>query len=123
MGDKLKTDKTLKPETPGQARAWQKNKKRYLQAGLCHTCAAQAAWGHQVGFSFRSSREWPEQDRKIKPPCPECATIVANFPEAAAEGSQWRKLPKRKSEGPTDQTHKITPGKAVGPLRISHTPR
>lgn len=39
------------PETLSQASTWEKVKARYLQAGACDRCAAQVAWGHQVGFA------------------------------------------------------------------------
>jgi len=47
---------------------WEARKRRYLRLGLCHRCAAQAAWGHQLGFS------------QSKPPCPDCQPIVDTFP-------------------------------------------
>jgi hypothetical protein len=50
----------LTPETAYQAIAWDRNKFRYLRVGWCHTCAAQAAWGHQLGF------------RRVRPPCEAC---------------------------------------------------
>lgn len=52
-----------RPETPRQAQHWETVKNRYLQAGLCRRCAAQAAWGHQCGF------------RLIHPPCQVCRAI------------------------------------------------
>lgn len=39
------------PETLRQAQTWDAVKVRYLRAGFCEVCAAQAAWGHQLGFS------------------------------------------------------------------------
>lgn len=49
--------KTDVPETVSQAINWQTVKTRYLRAGLCEGCAAQAAYGHQLSF------------RRINPPC------------------------------------------------------
>jgi hypothetical protein len=59
------------PETMAQAVQWEKTKRRYLRAGLCHRCAAQAAWAHQPGAGG-----W----KIINPPCPQCAELVAIFP-------------------------------------------
>lgn len=70
--------KSARPETMSQAVTWQRAKRRYVAAGVCDVCAAQAAWGHQCGFS------------SIKPPCPVCAGLVATFPTRAV--GPWRKL-------------------------------
>jgi hypothetical protein len=70
----------VQPESIAQARTWERKNKRYRRAGLCHTCASQAAWGHQCGFG------------KITDPCPECLPIVAAFPTPGPRGSKWRKL-------------------------------
>jgi hypothetical protein len=64
------------PETLSQARTWERCKGIYLDAGLCHACACQAAWGHQLGF------------RTVKPPCEACAPVVASFP--VPKGRVWR---------------------------------
>jgi hypothetical protein len=45
------SDASRRPETTSQALMWDEVKGRYLSAGLCHGCAAQAAWGHQIGFA------------------------------------------------------------------------
>lgn len=66
------------PETPAQAAAWTVAKARYTRAGLCPRCAAQGAWGHQLGFS------------NVKPPCDQCQPIVATFPQRAS--ASWSKL-------------------------------
>lgn len=64
-----------------QARAFDRKKKRYRRLGLCQPCAAQAAWGHQVGFG----------KGRINDPCAKCAPIVAGFPDAGPTDSKWRK--------------------------------
>lgn len=69
--------KSGRPETVRQAANWDCNKGRYLRQGLCGTCAAQAAWGHQIGFT------------RSRPPCHACVPAVAGFPTEAANG--WRK--------------------------------
>jgi hypothetical protein len=50
------------PETLRQARRWDETAARYRTRGLDPVCAAQLAWGHQVGFS------------QVHPVCDECAT-------------------------------------------------
>ena len=67
------------PETKAQARAHARKQKRYRRLGLCHACAAQAAWGHQCGF------------QKIHDPCPACQGTVDAFPTPGPRGSKWRK--------------------------------
>jgi hypothetical protein len=64
------------PETMRQAKTWQVHNNRYVDLGLCYACAAQAGYGHQLGFS------------RINPPCEVCAPIVATFPFAAV--APWR---------------------------------
>lgn len=76
IAEKVKA-KADRPETMTQAIRWQTNKNHYVVTlGLCHVCAAQAAFGHQVGFT------------RINQPCPDCATVVAGLPDKAANG--WR---------------------------------
>ncbi len=55
-------------ETHRQASTWQNVKNKYLNRGLCHPCAGQAAWGHQNGFS------------SIHEPCLACQPVVDNLP-------------------------------------------
>jgi hypothetical protein len=71
-----------------QAKTWENVKNRYLAAGLCTRCAAQAAYGHQLAFS------------RIRPPCGDCAAIVAEFPIQAT--TVWRRLadPSRQTPRP-----------------------
>lgn len=80
------TAKRARPETLQQARTWERTKGRYLAAGLCHACAAQAAWGHQCGFTG------------IKPPCAACTPLVAAFPTPAV--APWRKLLRQNTRFP-----------------------
>lgn len=68
------------PETIGQARVWQRKQGRYELAGLCPTCASQAAWGHALGF------------QKIKNPCSQCQPFVSRFDTPGPRGSKWRKI-------------------------------
>lgn len=89
------------PETLAQARTWEIVKGNYLADGLCYPCAAQAAWGHQAGWSG------------IRPPCDDCAPVVAGFPVAA--GGHWRRWPKgdrrpvRGAGKAADAGHSLTP--------------
>jgi hypothetical protein len=64
------------PETITQAKAWMTVKNIYLELGLCEGCAAQAAWGHQCGFTV------------IHPPCNDCMQVIAAFPVEKPNG--WR---------------------------------
>jgi hypothetical protein len=69
------------PETQSQAEEWERTKSRYVNDGLCHKCAAQAAWAHQT-----RSGGWSA----INPPCPNCLVVVAQLP-LATTNSAWRK--------------------------------
>ena len=108
-----KTRPSDRTETMRQARTWDMVKTKYVAAGLCHKCAAQAAWGHQLGFGFRSTRNWPDEDRGIKPPCETCAPIVATFPVPAGTGSPWRRF-ERGVQG-SDANHTSGSGCRSGP--------
>lgn len=96
-----------KPETVAQAIVWDVVKAKYVADGLCHACAGQAAYGHQLGWHYKSNRPWPDADRGIKPPCEQCAPIVATFP-IEIPGSPWRRWPKG------DRRPGNTSGRAVG---------
>lgn len=74
-------------ETPRQARTFSTVKGHYLTLGLCSPCAAQAAFGHQLGFS------------RSKPPCNSCRAIIASFP--VEEPGPWRsRSPRRGASAP-----------------------
>ena len=77
---RLEVRRAEKPETLGQARVWQRKSGRYQIAGLCHRCAAQAAYGHAEGF------------QNIKDPCETCQPTVDGFPTPGPRGSKWRKI-------------------------------
>lgn len=79
--DAPRSVKGKRVETLRQAQTFDYNKNHYVKLGLCSPCAAQAAWGHQLGFS------------KSKPPCQECRPLVACFP--VKEASNWRSLSPR----------------------------
>jgi hypothetical protein len=64
------TRKPTRPETLRQAQVWEGVKHRYVLAGLCDRCAAQAAWGHQWGAGG-----W----RVLRSPCTGCFEIVGLF--------------------------------------------
>lgn len=70
---------SAKVETFRQAQRWDAIKSHYRKLGLCHRCAAQAAYGSQDGFST------------VHPPCPDCLPIIATFPTVKTNG--WRSLP------------------------------
>lgn len=73
--------KTATPETPAQVAEWTRRNSQYAEALGCYRCAAQLAWGHQVGFG-----------RLEHQPCDDCAPLVAAFPQPT--GGAWRALPR-----------------------------
>lgn len=93
----------MSTETPTAAASWERRKARYLRAGICHGCAAQAAYGHAHGFA------------QVHPPCGSCRPVVATLPVPAANG--WRKTAGRKP--PADLRARGTGRCAVPP----HAPR
>jgi hypothetical protein len=89
-------------ETMRQAQRWGVIKFRYVDAGLCDRCAAQAAWGHQD-----NAGGWDD----LQPPCGRCVFVVRGFPMPTTN-LLWRKFdrpqdPKRTGAAP------LTPGEAV----------
>ncbi len=68
--------KSKKVETFWQAGTFDSTKRHYVRLGLCYPCAAQAAWGHQLGFS------------EIHQPCHECQSLVDTFPRVRP--GRWR---------------------------------
>jgi len=72
----------VKPESIRQAQRWDVVKTRYVNAGLCGRCAAQAAWGHQSGGGG-----WDT----LHQPCRDCAPVVSALPEPTIN-PQWRKF-------------------------------
>lgn len=71
---------SLRPETLRQARLWEEVKRKYVRAGLCDRCAAQAAWAHQSGAGG-----WD----RIHPPCWICRDLVAFLPYTTSN-PLWR---------------------------------
>lgn len=69
------------PESPGQARLWDRTFDWYQAAGLCARCASQAAWGHQIGWT------------QVHAPCDRCTCVVSTFPLEQMGG--WRSVPKQ----------------------------
>ena len=65
------------PETAAQVASWERVKRHALDYGLCDRCAAQMAWGAQLGFT-----------RVEHPPCPVCVPLVEALPNAKPNG--WR---------------------------------
>ncbi len=77
-----------RPETIEQAKRWDVQKSRALAQGLCSRCAAQYAWGLQVGFT------------RSHPPCSSCAVIIgAVVGEGRPNG--WRNM-RLENIAPTD---------------------
>jgi hypothetical protein len=74
------------------AASWQTRVNKYLALGLCDSCAAQAAYGHQSGFGpHEHVRSGHMAIESVRPPCDRCTPIVAAFPVEAA--GAWRKHP------------------------------
>jgi hypothetical protein len=73
------------PESPSQAKEFDRRKRAYRDAGLCHACAAQAAFGHQMGFL------------QVHPPCASCVPVVTGFPYPAE--NSWRRFRRGRSLG------------------------
>ncbi|MBE1551503.1 hypothetical protein GGC64_005563 [Mycobacterium sp. OAS707] len=70
------------PETIRQAKRWDHTKQAYINEGLCHRCAAHAAWGHQ-----NNAGGW----NKLPGPCEECGPRVRDFP-VPTTNPMWRKF-------------------------------
>lgn len=73
-------DLKSKPETLSQAISWGLVKNKYLLEKLCHRDAAQAAWGHQNGFT------------QIKDPCDKCQGIqlsIEMIERHGVRGQNW----------------------------------
>lgn len=66
------------PETLREARRWTVRNTQYINIGLCFKCAAQAAYGHQLGFL------------RANDPCVICTALVDRFPRQ--EAGAWRSL-------------------------------
>jgi hypothetical protein len=82
----VRAESRPQPETLEQAMHWQKMKGAYLLRGLCHKCAAQAAYGHQ-----RGAGGW----KVLHPPCPDCAGIVEMF-AYATPNPFWRSMSRKR---------------------------
>ena len=79
----VKSSLSTRPETQQMALQWERTKRRYLSGGLCHKCAAQAAWAHQPGAGG-----WT----LIRPPCPACAELMAAAFPYATTNPLWRSV-------------------------------
>ena len=88
------------PETLGQAKAWEEVKGQYLVRGLCHRCAALAAYGHQLGH------------RAVDLPCTVCRPIVDSFDLSA--GGTWRKASRALLRAPVNPSSS-RPSAEIGP--------
>lgn len=78
------------PETIRQARTWVTTKGHYLELGLCSTCAAQAAYGHQLGFG------------RANPPCASCLPVILSLP--VNELGEWRSSSPRRADAGSVRT-------------------
>jgi hypothetical protein len=73
---------TAVPETLRQARRWDEMAAQYLRTGMHDVCAAQMAWGRQLGMS------------KVRPACDECARM-RSLPGSAGPTSSDPATPRR----------------------------
>jgi hypothetical protein len=90
------------PETKRQAQRWDITKHRYVGAGLCERCAAQAAWGHQD-----NAGGWHD----LRPPCAGCASVVSGLP-VRTTNPLWRKF-SRPQDYKRNGAAPVTLGEAV----------
>lgn len=89
-------------ETMRQAQRWDAIKLRYMDAGLCDRCAAQAAWGHQD-----NAGGWDD----LQAPCGRCAFMVRGFP-VPTTNPLWRKF-ERPQDHKRNGAAPLTPGEGV----------
>ncbi len=102
--------KRQQPEMMRQARRWDAVKLRYLDAGLCDGCAAQAAWGHQD-----NAGRWND----LHPPCDGCAPVVRDF-SVPTPNPLWRKF-ERPQDHLRNRAAPVTPGEAVEDIDGLHS--
>jgi len=100
--------KAQRTETLSQAQRFDVQRSRAAGAGLCDVCAAQYAWGLQIGFSHS------------RPPCSKCAVIVgATVGEVRLNG--WRNMRLRNigtaDTGERPHSHQ---SRAVTPEKYAH---
>lgn len=93
------------PESPRQAQWWGILLARYLRAGLCRTCAAQAAYGHQHGRMA------------VEPPCDGCRPVLDLFPLPQVNG--WRSLPPHGAQTDRGTTTRSTTGVLRSPRMLT----
>ena len=74
---------TAVPETLRQARRFDEMATRYRRAGLHDACAAQVAWGRQLGAS------------KVRAACDECAARIRSLPDSGGLTSSDVATPRR----------------------------
>lgn len=91
--------KIQRNETKSECNEWGATKSHYLKHGLCQRGAAQAAYGHQHGFS------------QIEPPCEECRAVASRFPVEKLS-QDWRSKPYR--DGRTGFSIASKPSRARG---------
>lgn len=85
-----------RPETMGQALAWDRRRDAYAyRAGLCDRDAAALSWGHSLGFASLTH-----------PPCEECTPVVATFPEETAHPA-WRAYTRGRVKAPPGRSARL----------------
>lgn len=100
------------PESEDQAKTWDKVKHNGVAYGLCHSCASQVAWGHQLGFRETTRR-----------PCVRCIDAIAALPLPKPNGwrtvkgraTRARSWPNNRPDGDPSRLQTAGPGAARGP--------
>lgn len=103
------TGTARRSESGSQARRWDWIKTRYLQDGFCDACAAQAAYGHQLGFS------------QVAPVCDRCRGKVPTYREAGERAHHWagsvlRSAAERPGQSETPGSPVLSTAQAATPL-------
>jgi hypothetical protein len=88
------------PETLRQAQTWDSVKSKYTGLGWCPQCAAQAAWGHQLGFS------------NVHDPCPGCMGLPTPDRRGGVRAERWA----------TPEAQRVVTPRGSGPRRASAAP-
>ncbi len=99
------------PESVRQAQRWDAVKLRYVDAGLCDRCAAQAAWGHQD-----NATGWDN----LHSPCAGCTPVVSGLPMQTTNPN-WRRFQRPQDEARC-KPGVLTPPKAVEADESAHSP-
>jgi len=79
---KRRLPKRMQPETLTEARYWDKVCSQVRRLGLCNKCAAQYAWGVQIGFTYSH------------PPCSKQCQAIVDASQGRPRPNGWRTMHK-----------------------------